>query len=201
MTKVKLCGLRRDVDIDYANELKPDYIGFVFAKKSKRYVAPEDAAALKKRLDPDIKAVGVFVNEEHENIAALANAGTIDSVQLNGGEDDTYIAGLKELTDVLIIKAFKVQGLEDIKKANESSADLVLLDAGAGDGVTFDWSLLAGVKRPYFLAGGLAPNNLKTVVEKIKPYGVDASSSLETEGFKDKAKMTAFVNAARGKEV
>ncbi len=201
MTKVKLCGLRREVDIDYANELKPDYIGFVFAKKSKRYVAPEDAAALKKRLDPDIKAVGVFVNEDAENIAALANAGTIDAVQLHGGEDDTYIAGLKELTDVLIIKAFKVQGLEDIKKANESTADLVLLDAGAGDGVTFDWSLLAGVKRPYFLAGGLAPNNLKTVVEKIRPYGVDASSSLETEGFKDKAKMTAFVNAARGKEV
>ncbi len=201
MTKVKLCGLRREVDIDYANELKPDYIGFVFAKKSKRYVEPEDAAALKKRLDPDIKAVGVFVNEDAENIAALANAGTIDAVQLHGGEDDTYIAGLKELTDVLIIKAFKVQGLEDIKKANESSADLVLLDAGAGDGVTFDWSLLAGVKRPYFLAGGLAPNNLKTVVEKIKPYGVDASSSLETEGFKDKAKMAAFVSAARGKEV
>ena len=122
-------------------------------------------------------------------------------VQLHGSEDDAYIAGLKELTDVLIIKAFKVQGLEDIKKANESGADLVLLDAGAGDGVTFDWSLLGGVKRPYFLAGGLAPNNLKTVVEKIKPYGVDASSSLETEGFKDKAKMTAFVNAARGKEV
>ncbi len=201
MTKVTLCGLRREIDIDYANELKPDYIGFVFARKSKRYVTPEDAAALKKRLAPDIKAVGVFVNEEPENIAGLANAGTIDAVQLHGSEDDAYIAGLKELTDVLIIKAFKVQGLEDIKKANESTADLVLLDAGAGDGVTFDWSLLAGVKRPYFLAGGLAPNNLKTVVEKIKPYGVDASSSLETEGFKDKAKMTAFVNAARGKEV
>ena len=122
-------------------------------------------------------------------------------MQLHGSEDDDYIAGLRKLTDVLIIKAFKVQGLEDIKKANESSADLVLLDAGAGDGVTFDRSLLAGVKRPYFLAGGLAPNNLKTVVEKIKPYGVDASSSLETEGFKDKAKMAAFVNAARGKEV
>ena len=201
MTKVKLCGLRREIDIDYANELKPDYIGFVFARKSKRCVTPSDAAALKKRLAPDIKAVGVFVNEEPENIAALANAGTIDAVQLHGSEDDAYIAGLKELTDVLIIKAFKVQGLEDIKKANESGADLVLLDAGAGDGVTFDWSLLAGVKRPYFLAGGLDPNNLKTVVEKIRPYGVDASSSLETEGFKDKAKMTAFVNAARGKEV
>ena len=201
MTKVKLCGLRREIDIDYANELKPDYIGFVFAKKSKRCVTPSDAAALKKRLAPDIKAVGVFVNEEPENIAALANAGTIDAVQLHGSEDDDYIAGLKELTDPLIIKAFKVQGLEDIKKANESGADLVLLDAGAGDGVTFDWSLLAGVKRPYFLAGGLAPNNLKTVVEKIKPYGVDASSSLETDGFKDKAKMAAFVNAARGKEV
>ncbi len=201
MTKVKLCGLRREIDIDYANELKPDYIGFVFAKKSKRCVMPSEASALKKRLDPDIKAVGVFVNEEPENIAALANAGTIDAAQLHGSEDDAYIAGLKELTDVLIIKAFKVQGIEDIKKANESGADLVLLDAGAGEGLTFDWSLLAGVKRPYFLAGGLSPNNLKTVVEKIKPYGVDASSSLETEGFKDKAKMTAFVNAARGKEV
>lgn len=201
MTKVKLCGLRREIDIDYANELKPDYIGFVFAKKSKRYVAPEDAAALKKRLDPDIKAVGVFVNEDAENIAALSNAGTIDAVQLHGGEDDTYIAGLRKLTDALIIKAFKIQGEDDIEAANKSGADLVLLDAGAGDGVTFDWSLLGGVKRAYFLAGGLAPNNLKTVVEKIKPYGVDASSSLETEGFKDKAKMTAFVNAARGKEV
>ena len=200
MTKIKMCGLRRKCDIEWAGELSADYIGFVFAKKSKRYVSPEEAAELKKSLKEGIKAVGVFVDEDPAEIARLGKEGIIDVAQLHGSEDEDYIKNLRELSDMPIIKAIKVGSREDIEKAEKSSADMILLDSGAGSGKTFDWELLKGIKRPYFLAGGLDPENLPEVIENIKPYGVDASSALETDGFKDRDKMAAFANAARGKE-
>ena len=200
MTKIKMCGLRRKCDIEWAGELSADYIGFVFAKKSKRYVSPEEAAELKKSLKEGIKAVGVFVDEDPAEIARLGKEGIIDVAQLHGSEDEDYIKNLRELSDMPIIKAIKVGSREDIEKAEKSSADMILLDSGAGSGKTFDWELLKGIKRPYFLAGGLDPGNLPEVIENIKPYGVDASSALETDGFKDRDKMAAFANAARGKE-
>ena len=200
MTKIKMCGLRRKCDIEWAGELSADYIGFVFAKKSKRYVSPEKAAELKKSLKEGIKAVGVFVDEDPAEVARLGKEGIIDVAQLHGSEDEDYIKNLRELSDMPIIKAIKVGSREDIEKAEKSSADMILLDSGAGSGKTFDWELLKGIKRPYFLAGGLDPENLPEVIENIKPYGVDASSALETDGFKDRDKMAAFANAARGKE-
>lgn len=113
MTKMKLCGLFRPCDIDAANELKPEYIGFVFAPKSRRYVMPEEAAELKKLLDPDIQAVGVFVNEVPKRIAALLNKGIIDIAQLHGVEDENEINQLRALTDKPIIKAFYYKNLLD----------------------------------------------------------------------------------------
>lgn len=196
--KIKLCGLTRPCDIEAVNELQPDYIGFVFAKKSRRYVSPEKAKELKAMLAPGIQAVGVFVNEEPEQIAALLEAGTIDVAQLHGQEGEREIRRLRELTDHPLIQAFRIDTEQDVERANASTADYVLLDSGAGGtGTVFDWDLLQAIRRPYFLAGGLDTENLGTVKAKLNSYGVDVSSGIETDGYKDKEKMTAFVAAAR----
>lgn len=196
--KIKLCGLTRPCDIEAVNELQPDYIGFVFAKKSRRYVSPEKAEELKAMLAPGIQAVGVFVNEEPEQIVSLLEAGTIDVAQLHGQESETEIRRLRELTNHPMIQAFRIDTEQDVERANASTADYVLLDSGAGGtGTVFDWDLLRAIRRPYFLAGGLDTENLGTVKAKLNPYGVDVSSGIETGGYKDKEKMTAFVAAAR----
>lgn len=196
--KIKLCGLTRPCDIEAVNELQPDYIGFVFAKKSRRYVSPEKAEELKAMLAPGIQAVGVFVNEEPEQIVSLLEAGTIDVAQLHGQEGEREIRWLRELTDHLLIQAFRIDTEQDVERANASTADYVLLDSGAGGtGTVFDWDLLQAIRRPYFLAGGLDTENLGTVKAKLNPYGIDVSSGIETDGYKDKEKMTAFVAAAR----
>ena len=196
--KIKLCGLTRPCDIEAVNELQPDYIGFVFAKKSRRYVSPEKAEELKAMLAPGIQAVGVFVNEEPEQIVSLLEAGTIDVAQLHGQEGEREIRRLRELTDHPLIQAFRIDTEQDVERANDSTADYVLLDSGAGGtGTVFDWDLLQAIRRPYILAGGLDTENLGTVKAKLNPYGIDVSSGIETDGYKDKEKMTAFVAAAR----
>lgn len=200
MTKIKLCGLKRACEIEWVNELKPDYIGFVFSKKSRRYVNPGEAGKLKAMLHSSIKAVGVFVDAKPEVIAGMAELEVIDAVQLHGSEDEAYLRELKRRIKIPVFQAFRITSAEDVKRAEESSADMVLLDAGAGCGEVFDWNLLKDMKRPYFLAGGLTPENVSQAIKSLHPYGVDASSSLETEGLKDSIKMAAFVEAVRGKE-
>lgn len=200
MTKIKLCGLSRPCDIEVANELKPDYIGFVFAPKSKRYVTPEKAMKLKQMLMPEIQAVGVFVNEELQNVAKLLQDNIIDIAQIHGGEDEEYIARLRQLTDKPIIKAFRIKTSSDIEKIEQCSADYVLLDSGAGTGTVFDWNLIQNIAKPYFLAGGLDSDNVADAVKTLCPYAVDVSSGIETSGLKDKTKMAAFVAAVRKEE-
>lgn len=197
MTKIKLCGLTRPCDIEYVNELLPEYIGFVFAPKSRRYISPEKAEVLREHLDDRITPVGVFVDENIEVIADLIKRKIIDIVQLHGNESEKYITGLRRVIDCPVIKAFRIESETDIVSANNSSADYVLLDSGGGTGKVFDHSLLKDIARPYFLAGGLTPENVETAIKQLAPFAVDASSSLETDGFKDKIKMTAFVNAVR----
>lgn len=198
MTKIKLCGLTRPEDIQAANELKPDYIGFVFAPQSRRHVTPRQAAQLEELLDPEIPVVGVFVNETIETISALRECGIIDVAQLHGDEDEEYITALRELTDMPIIKAFRIETEEDVAAAEGSTADHVLLDSGCGTGTAFDWSLLQQIQRPYFLAGGLRIENVRGAVEALHPYAVDVSSGIETGGVKDPEKMREFVHAVRG---
>lgn len=194
--KIKLCGLTRPSDIETANLLHPDYVGFVFAKKSRRYVSPERMKMLKELLHPDILAVGVFVDEGPESVAAWLSSGIIDIAQLHGGEDETYLKKLRKLTDKPLIKAFSVKDTGDIEKANDSTADFVLLDAGeGGTGTAFDRELLAGMNRPYFLAGGLDPSTVEEAVKRWRPYAVDVSTGIETDGVKDAEKMQAFVDA------
>ena len=215
MTKIKICGLKRIEDIDEVNKLTPDYIGFVFAGFSHRFVDKEAARTLKSRLDPSIKAVGVFVDEEPEKVAELLNEGIIDIAQLHGGEDEAYIKELRGLinpgasagtdekesessdSEVRIIKAFNINKVSDISEIDASSADTVLVDSGTGSGKTFDWKRLSEIKRPYFLAGGLGPDNISEAVRTLHPYGVDVSSGVETDKLKDSKKMEEFVRNVR----
>lgn len=197
MTRIKLCGLSRPCDIEAANALLPEYIGFVFAEKSRRRVTPEQAAELKKLLHPGIKAVGVFVNERPEAVARLLNADIIDLAQLHGDEDEEYIRTLRALSPKPIIRAFRIGGAEDLLCAAGSNADYVLLDSGAGTGTAFDWNLIQNIDRPYFLAGGLDPKNVGKAVKTLHPYAVDVSSGIETGGLKDREKMAEFTAAVR----
>ena len=199
MTKIKLCGLSRPCDIDFVNDVQPDYCGFVIdVPKSRRNVTPEQVRALCARLAPSIKAVGVFVNAPPEEVAALLETHAIVAALLHGQEDDAYIRSLRRLTDAPIIQAFHAASPADIERANRSIADCILLDHGAGGtGCTFDWSLTDRVTRPYILAGGLTPENLPRAIERCHPFAVDLSSGVETNGCKDLNKMRAAVAAVR----
>ncbi len=197
MTKIKFCGLSREEDIKAVNELKPDYIGFVFWPRSSRVVTREKASQLKPILNPSIKAVGVFVDEDIEVIKSLLDDGIIDIAQLHGHEDDDYINELKTSSGKPVIKAFKIRSEEDGKLAEASTADMVLLDSGMGTGKTFNWEIIKGVNRPYFLAGGLAPDNAADAIRELHPYALDVSSGIETEGIKDTKKMADFYEAVR----
>ncbi len=197
-TKIKICGLRREEDILCANEIQPDFIGFVFAKKSRRFVSPEQAAHLRELLSPKIISVGVFVNEEPGQAARLLEQGVIGMAQLHGQEDETYIRRLRSLTEKPVLQAFRIETKEDVRRAEASEADYILLDHGAGgSGECFDWTLLEEIKRPYFLAGGLRTDNVLQALRQTKPYAVDVSSGVETEGVKDAEKMRAFVRRVR----
>ena len=192
MVKVKFCGLKRPCDIAWAKELHPDYAGFVFAG-TKRRVSDETAAALRRELDPSIPAVGVFVDDELPHMASLVKKGVIQLIQLHGQEEDALVQQLQTELGVPVIKAFSIANQDDIKRALESRADYILLDQGkGGTGKAFDWSLLKEIDRPYFLAGGLTPQNAAQAA-KLRPYALDVSSGIETDGVKDRDKMTLFM--------
>ena len=192
MVKVKFCGLKRPCDVAWANELHPDYAGFVFAG-TKRRVSDETAAALRRDLDPSIPAVGVFVDDELPHMASLVKKGVIQLIQLHGQEEDALVQQLQTELGVPVIKAFSIANQDDIKRALESRADYILLDQGkGGTGKAFDWSLLKEIDRPYFLAGGLTPQNAAQAA-KLRPYALDVSSGIETDGVKDRDKMTLFM--------
>lgn len=196
--KIKICGLTRLEDIEVANALLPDYIGFVFWERSKRNVTKEQAKELKSRLDSRIKAVGVFVDAEIDFIADLVSCGIIDVAQLHGSEDEDYILQLRErLGGAEIIKAFNINKIESFDEAEKSSADHIMIDSGKGSGIAFDWSKLERLERPYFLAGGLSTENISEVLASIKPFAVDVSSGVETDGLKDASKMKRFVESVR----
>ena len=199
MTLVKCCGMFRPEDIDAVNAARPDFCGFVVNfPKSHRSVTAEQARDLRERLAPGIAAVGVFVNEEPRRVAEVAAMCALDVVQLHGDEGEGDIAELRRLTDATIVRAFKVRTARDLDAARASSADYVLLDNGQGTGATFDWSLLAGFERPYFLAGGLTPDNIPQAIEQLHPYAIDLSSGLETDNLKDPAKIKQAVDRTRG---
>lgn len=199
MVKVKICGLRRPEDIEAANAAKPDYVGFIFVPETKRYMKPDLAASFRRDLAADIQTVGVFVNAPIEEIVAICQAGTIDLVQLHGEEDQAYIAHLKGQVDQNIIKSVAV-GDELVVDPNQ--ADYLLFDSlspsRGGSGKIFDWKMVSAYQeKPFFLAGGLGVENIEEALKVVRPYAVDASSSLETDGVKDPVKMQEFVAKIR----
>ena len=198
MSKVKICGLRRREDIAYVNAYHPDYAGFILSKPFRRYVSTEVLFEMKNDLDPDIAAVGVFVDESAEYIMHYLKHGLIDIVQLHGSEPDELILTIKkEYSEIPVIRSFEVKSAEILDAANRCPADIVLLDSGKGSGRTFAWELLAHMKRPYILAGGLNPENVEEAVRTLRPYGVDTSSGVETDGIKDKTKIRDFIKKVR----
>lgn len=201
MTKIKICGLQSEDDISYVNELKPDYIGFVFLKGRRRYITPEDAAHLRSILDPSIQCVGVFVDEPIENVVSLLENGTIQLTQLHGHEDTAYAKHLKELCGKPIIKAFIIKNEDDINNALNYDCDYMLLDNGLGTGETFDWSLIQNIDKPFFLAGGLTPKNVQEAISLTQPYAVDTSSGVETDCRKDYNKIKSFIDAVHSMDL
>ena len=199
MTRIKICGLSRPCDVDYVNEAMPDFCGFVIdVPASRRNVTAETVRELRARLAPEIRPVGVFVNAPQALIVSLVQDGTLSMVQLHGQESDDYITALRGQIAVPLVQAFSIRTTEDVRRAEASLADHVLLDHGAGGtGSAFDWSLLQGLKRHFILAGGLKPENLQQAIEATHPWAVDLSSGVETDGKKDRGKILAAVQTVR----
>ena len=203
--KIKICGLRRPEDASYANEVKPDYIGFILTPGFRRSITKDTAKELKAMLDPEIKAVGVFVNETAENVAEFLEEGIIDVAQLHGEESEEDIVYVKAVTGKPVIKVIKAANRYAMEAWLDSAADYLLFDSGTGTGKTFDWSVLTEVLADYggtlpkefFLAGGISAENIDEAFEQVHPYAVDLSSSVETDGVKDLQKMKLAVSMAR----
>ncbi len=205
MIKTKICGLTSLDDINYVNTLKPDYIGFVFAK-SKRQLTTEKAFELKQNLDKNIKAVGVFVDSNNDDIIKLLDDNIIDIAQLHGSETEADIIYIKQKADKPVIKAIRVSSIDNILSWQRSSVDYLLLDnINAGSGHCFDWSMLdkladfierGDFSKQFFIAGGLSADNVSSVLG-YEPYGVDVSSGVETDGKKDAQKIKNFIKFAK----
>ena len=215
--KVKMCGISKVETIPAVVEAKPDYMGLVFAP-SKRQVTVDQAKILVEELhrgyakkygsdtehdkNGTIKTVGVFVNETVENLVTIANEANLDAVQLHGDEDEAFIQSLKERTNVEVWKAVQIRSAADVEEWIDSSADMLLFDAyhkheRGGTGEVFDWSSLDAFERPFMLAGGIDSTNVARAIRTVRPYGIDISSGIETNGLKDDEKMKAFTNIVR----
>ena len=215
--KVKMCGISQIETIPAVVEAKPDYMGLVFAP-SKRQVTVAQAKTLVEELhkgyakkyssdteqdkDDTIKTVGVFVNETVDNLVTIANEANLDAVQLHGDEDEAFIQSLKERTNVEVWKAVQIQSAADAEAWIDSSADMLLFDAyhkdeRGGTGEVFDWSCLDAFERPFMLAGGIDSTNVARAIRTVRPYGIDISSGIETNGVKDDVKITAFTKIVK----
>ncbi|MDR0752205.1 MAG: phosphoribosylanthranilate isomerase [Christensenellaceae bacterium] len=194
--KIKICGITRIEDIACLNESKPDYVGFVFVKRSKRYCEPTNAINLRKKLSMEITTVGVFDNEPITNIIKFFNEGIISIVQLHGGENLEYIRELRSrMPGITIIRAIDVSS--HANSYDMYDADYLLLDNGkGGTGITFEWTKIKNIKTPYFLAGGINISNLEDAI-KYGPYAIDVSSGVETDGYKDHNKIKRIIYALR----
>lgn len=191
MAKLKICGLTREADITAVNEVKPDFAGFVIEVPGrKRSITAEQVKVLVKGLDNEILPVGVFVDAPPELPISLLRDGTLWAAQLHGNEDEDYIEKIQNMTGKPVIKAFSIKTPQDVQRALRSPADYILLDqGGGGTGTAFDWELVPPVKRPFFLAGGIGAENIRSAIATLHPWAVDMSSSLETDGKKDPEKI------------
>ena len=202
MTRIKICGLKTIEDIQAVNRWKPDFAGFVFAP-GKRQITLEQAAELRRALDSKIQAVGVFVNAPLEEATALADAGVIQLIQLHVEEDAVYMENLRRRTDKPLIKAVAARSREEILEAENLPCEYLLLDAyrkgsPGGNGETFDWKIIPPLEKPWFLAGGLSPENVEQAIKICRPFGVDVSSGVEIQGKKSQQRIREFIEKVRG---
>ena len=193
MTKIKICGMRRVDDILYVNTYHPDYAGFILSEGFTRTVDIDTFYDLELLLNKEIKRVGVFVNEPIENILK-SFAQKLDVIQLHGEENAEYISKLRENCDCA----------DDIAKADALPVHKLLIDSfsagsygGTGKRVDLDVFSNVSISKPFLLAGGLNEDNICSAMEKVQPYGVDFSSSVETDGFKDENKIKRIVETIR----
>ena len=223
MTRVKICGLKTLADVEKVNRYLPEYVGFVFAD-TKRFVTDEQAFDMRQALDRRIQSVGVFVNEPMEHVIELCDKGVINVVQLHGEESEAYIGELKQRTDAVVIKAVRVQRVEQVLKQMSQEADYMLFDtykkgAPGGTGERFSLEILkesfqelsakGQAVKPYFLAGGLDCQNVAEVLGQVQcnAFGecnvfaeciaVDVSTGVETDGVKDETKIKQFIENVR----
>ena len=199
MAKLKICGLTCEEDVAAVNEVRPDFAGFVIeVPRRRRSITIEQMKVLVKGLNKDTLPIGVFVDAPSELPISLLRDGTLWAAQLHGNEDEEYIEKIQNMTGKHVIKAFSIKTPEDVKRALKSPAHYILLDQGiGGTGEAFDWNLVPPVKRPFFLAGGLAPENLRAAIAALHPWAVDISSSLETNGKKDPEKIRRLFRMLR----
>ena len=196
-TEIKICGLTRIEDIIAVNRYGADYAGFVFCKKSKRYIDSYKAGELIDLLRSDITTVGVFLDEPLDNVISAARISGVQMVQLHGHESDEYVEYVRRTLERPVIKAFKADEEGALERALKSNADYVMIDSGAGCGKKFDWNILKGFNRDYFLAGGLEPESVGEAVNMLEPFAVDVSTGVETDGVKDEAKIEKFIKAVK----
>ena len=199
MAKLKICGLTCEADVAAVNEVRPDFAGFVIEVPGRRRsITVEQMKVLVKGLNKDTLPIGVFVDAPPELPISLLRDGSLWAAQLHGNEDEEYIEKIQNMTGKHVIKAFSIKTPEDVKRALKSPAHYILLDQGiGGTGEAFDWNLVPPVKRPFFLAGGLAPENLRAAIAALHPWAVDISSSLETNGKKDPEKIRRLFRMLR----
>lgn len=198
-TKVKICGLRRLEDADFANEAKPDFAGVMMCQRFWRGIDMDQAKAIRKRLNPDIPLVGVFVNDQFMDVLVALRQGVVDYAQLQGTESEEYISHLQMLSGKPIIKSCQMDNAMDsanvISYAVNSCAEHIMFVTGSGE--RFDWSVLKPVRRPFILAGGLTPDNVRDAIESVHPWGIEFLNGVETNGIKDRDKILAAVEAVR----
>lgn len=200
--QIKICGITKQKDIDILNNLQPDYVGFIFTDISRRYITPAKADLLLKNLNPKIKKVGVFVDEQPTVIKNIVRNLSLDIVQLHGNEDENMIRTIKQMTKAQVWKAIRIKNNTDIEKWQNTSADMLLFDTYVknnfgGTGESFNWNLLKNVKRKFILAGGLNIKNIARAIRTCKPYAVDISSGVETNYTKDDQKIKELILTIR----
>lgn len=198
--KIKICGMTSFSDIEAANAVLPDYIGFILAPGRRRTVSYALAAQMKRALSPAIQAVGVFVDPTLSEVLEPARNGTIDLIQLHGVETPEFVRTVKKATGLPVVKALILKpGVNPppLSCWEASDADYLLLDAGTGSGVALDWNTLPQVKKPFFLAGGITPENIREAIKRVQPYAIDCSSGAEENGIKNLTKMKALTDAVK----
>lgn len=203
---IKICGVTTAETFDCALKAGATHVGFVFFTRSPRGIAPENAAAIAAR-STELSTVALTVDASDAELDAIFSRFRPDLLQMHGQETPARVFEVRQRLAIPVMKAIALSGAADLLKAraHEATADILLFDAApidlpGGNGVTFDWSLLAGTtwQRPWLLSGGLMPENVADAIYQTRPGGVDVSSGVERiRGVKDNARVEAFITSAR----